>query len=83
MLVNMEYFVMTTVSIHAAKAHFSALVGAVQEKKERIIICRYGKAVAELIPFRHGKRTVLDKSLAQTKILEDPTITTTEEWEDA
>lgn len=74
---------MTTVSIHAAKAHLSALVGTVQEKNERIIISRYGKAVAELIPFRHGRRTVVDEVLAETRIIDDPVMPTTEEWEDA
>lgn len=64
---------MTTVSIHAAKAHLSSLVGTVSEGKERVIISRYGKAVAELIPYRPGRRTIVDPVLSKTKILADPT----------
>ena len=74
---------MPTVSIHAAKAHLSELVHTVQDKHERIVISRYGKAVAELIPYRQGKRTVVDPELSALKIHGDPAAPTTEEWEDA
>ena len=73
---------MTTVTIHQAKAHLSALIKEVADDNERIIISRYGKAVAELISYRHKKRTVRDKKLADMKIIGDLTAPTIEEWND-
>ena len=74
---------MTAVSIHEAKAHLSALIARVEDRHEHIIICRYGRAVAELSPIERGKRTVPDKALAKLKIHDDLTKPTIQEWEDA
>ena len=74
---------MTTVTVHEAKTHLSALIADVQDRNERIIICRYGRAVAEIIPFRKSKRTKVNNELADIKIRGDLTETTVGEWEDA
>jgi prevent-host-death family protein len=74
---------MTTVSVHEAKTHLSALMARVEDRNEHIVICRYGKAVAELVPYRKGKRTVPNRELSRIKIHGDLTKPTVEEWEDA
>ncbi len=74
---------MSTVSIHDAKAHLSALIARVSEKNERVIISRYGKAVAEIIPYQRGIRTIIDPELAQVKVKSDLTEPTVYEWENA
>ena len=74
---------MTTVSIHEAKSHFSALVAQVEDRHERVIICRYGRAVAELSPISKGKRTETDAALRNVKINDDLTRPSVEEWKDA
>ncbi len=74
---------MPTVSIHDAKAHLSALIAKVSENNERVIISRYGKAVAEIIPYQRGIRTNVDPELSQVKIKSDLTAPTADEWENA
>jgi prevent-host-death family protein len=74
---------MTTVSIHEAKSHFSALIAQVQDRHEHVIICRYGRAVAELSPISRGKRTATDATLRNVKIHDDLTSPSVEEWENA
>jgi len=74
---------MTTVSIHEAKSHLSALIAQVEDRHEHVIISRYGRAVAELSPIRRGKRTLTDAALRDIKIHDDLTHPSTEEWEDA
>ncbi len=74
---------MTTVNIHEAKAQLSALIARVEDYKERIIICRYGRAVAELVPVRRGRRTAVHKALSGIKVKGDLTEPTIAEWEDA
>ena len=71
---------MSTVSVHEAKAHLSALLAKVEDRGERIVICRYGKAVAELVPYRRGKRTTCDKTLSNIRIMGDLTDPTLGEW---
>lgn len=74
---------MTTVSIHEAKTHLSELIARVEDRNEQVIICRYGKAVAELTPYRKGKRTLVNKRLSKVRIKCDLTAPTRSEWEDA
>ena len=73
---------MPIVNIHDAKAHLSALIAKVSQDNERVIISRYGKAVAEIIPYQRSIRTNVDPELAQVKIKSDLTAPTVEEWED-
>ena len=74
---------MTTVSIHEAKTHLSALIAQVEDRHEHVVICRYGRAVAELSPISRGKRTETDAALRGVKINDDLTRSSVEEWEDA
>lgn len=72
---------METVSIHKAKAQLSGLVSAVEQQGERVVLCRYGKPVAEIVPFRERKRTLHDPSLAPIWYSGSLTAATVDEWE--
>jgi prevent-host-death family protein len=61
-----------TYSVHQAKSHFSKLLDLV-ESGEEIIILRHGKAVAQLVSPRTGKKPVLGSLRGQ--------IQWTEGWE--
>lgn len=74
---------MTTVSIHEAKTHLSTLVAAVERDGKPVVICRYGRAVAELVPLRRGQRSRLAPELRRIVFHKDPTEPTTTEWENA
>ena len=74
---------MVTVNIHEAKAKLSDLVARVQDRHEKVIICRYGRAVAEIVPYRKGKRTQVNEQLSQVEVKGDLTEPTFGEWEDA
>jgi antitoxin (DNA-binding transcriptional repressor) of toxin-antitoxin stability system len=76
---------MITINTHEAKTQLSALLTAVQERGEVVLICRNGKPVAELrqpssaVPTSRS-RLQPDPALAG-RILYDPTETATEdEW---
>ena len=76
---------MITINTHQAKTQLSALLSAVQDKGEIVLICRNGKPVAELrqpAPSTLSPRSRLlpDPALAG-RILYDPTEPATEdEW---
>ena len=72
---------MTSVSIHEAKTHLSSLITNIERQGETIIICKHGRAVAELIPIPKGHRTKVDAKLKHIKIKDDPTTSTEKEWE--
>jgi prevent-host-death family protein len=61
-----------TVNIHDAKTHFSKLLAAVEEHSEKILICRNGQPVAELVPHRRRNRTKTHPQLSRVKINYDP-----------
>ena len=76
---------MITINTHEAKTKLSALLTAVQEHGEVVLICRNGKPVAELrqpsqaSPISHSRLTP-DPVLAG-RILYDPTEPATDdEW---
>ena len=66
---------MTIVNINVAKTKLCSLVNDVEKNRERVLICRYGRPVAELVPLPRGKRTKIHPDLA-AKILADPTLPT-------
>ncbi|MBN1960646.1 MAG: type II toxin-antitoxin system prevent-host-death family antitoxin [Deltaproteobacteria bacterium] len=72
---------MTSVTVHEAKTHLSALLARI-ERGERIVICRHGKAVAVLSPLPTGSRLATSQLLSKTIINEDPTKPTIDEWLD-
>ena len=73
---------MTSVSIHEAKTHLSALIARIERMGEKVIICRHGRAVAALVPVTQGSRIKVNAKLKKIKIKEDPTVPTQREWED-
>lgn len=74
---------MSTVSIHEAKTHLSALIAEVERLGEKVTICRYGRPVAELVPIRGGRRTEVDPELSGVIVRKDLTEPTEGEWEGA
>lgn len=74
---------MVSVSIHEAKTHLSSLINNVEQLNERVIICRHGQAVAELIPIPHGNRLLVDPILKNITIKTNLIEPTVEEWENA
>ena len=47
---------METVNIHEAKTKFSALLAEIEATGEKVLICRHGKPVADLVPHRKHNR---------------------------
>jgi antitoxin (DNA-binding transcriptional repressor) of toxin-antitoxin stability system len=43
---------MKVVSIYEAKAHLSKLIASLEGSEDRIVLCRHGVPVADLIPHR-------------------------------
>ena len=41
---------MVTINLYQAKTQFSRLVAAVEKQGERIVVCRNGRPVADLVP---------------------------------
>jgi prevent-host-death family protein len=41
---------MVTINLYQAKSQFSRLVAAVEQRGERIVLCRNGLPVADLVP---------------------------------
>ena len=66
---------MITINTHEAKSKLSALLLAVEERGERVRICRNGKPVAELIPIPRALDPLQqDARLAGIQFNEDPTL---------
>lgn len=73
---------MVSVNIHEAKTHLSSILADVERNGKKVVICRHGRAVAELIPVSKGHRTRLDPKLKKIQIIENPVSSTEKEWED-
>lgn len=74
---------MKTMSIHEAKAKLSGLIQMVEETGQPVVLSRYGKPVAEIIPARKRSRTQVNPKLAKVRIQKDLTLPTTTEWDNA
>jgi prevent-host-death family protein len=70
---------MKSVNVHQAKTNLSRLLAAVEKKKERVVICRNGKPVADLIPHKRERDLTPHPILSKIEILYDPTEPATEE----
>lgn len=71
---------MISVNIREAKSKLSALLAAVEERGERIRICRNGKPIAELVPIPKARDPLQPHpELSKIVIYEDPTAPLTEE----
>lgn len=73
---------MRTVDEHEAKKHFSALLRQIEQHRERVVICRHGIPVAELVPWVKGRDPLQQHPILQQVIIhEDPSLPLTdEEW---
>ena len=75
---------MKTVNVHQAKTNFSKLLAQVEKTSERIVICRNGQPVADLMPHARASRIKADPSLSRIKIGYDPIETLSDdEWPEA
>lgn len=77
---------MKTVSIYEAKTHLSKLVAALEAGEDRVVLCRNGVPVADLV--RHDRIEALpepgDDELAGARFLDDPCAPLSEEdWPSA
>jgi prevent-host-death family protein len=63
---------MKTVNVHDAKTGFSALLAEVEKTGKRIVICRNGKPVADLVPHQRALSMAGDRKLGPIKIDYDP-----------
>jgi prevent-host-death family protein len=70
---------MKTVNVHEAKTQFSGLLAEIEERRERIVICRNGKPVADLVPHQSSISMAADKRLGKVGILYDPVEPASEE----
>ena len=61
-----------TLNIHEAKTNLSAVLSELEEKGETFVICRNGKPVAELVPYRHRNRLQYHPILSNIRIDYDP-----------
>ncbi len=63
---------MRTVNIHDAKTGLSRLLAEIEKSGKRIVICRNGEPIADLIPHAAKVSMVADKHLGAIKIKYDP-----------
>ena len=63
---------MRKVNVHEAKTGFSALLAEIERRGKRIVICRNGKPVADLVPHRTEVSMAPDKKLGAIAIKYDP-----------
>ncbi|MGC8494242.1 MAG: type II toxin-antitoxin system Phd/YefM family antitoxin [Syntrophobacteraceae bacterium] len=70
---------MRTLNIHEAKTNLSSVLAEIEEKGEAFVICRNGKPVAELVPYRHRNRLQHHPILSNIRIDYDPVENLSEE----
>ncbi|MBI9085189.1 MAG: type II toxin-antitoxin system Phd/YefM family antitoxin [Desulfobacterales bacterium] len=74
---------MQTLNIHEAKTKLSAVLMQIEKTGDSFVICRNGKPVAELIPYkqRKGGRLAYHPVMSEIRIDYDPTDPLTDdEW---
>ncbi len=64
---------MKLVSIHEAKTHLSALLAEIEESSERVVICRRGQPIADLVPHETRDRLDAHPLMREVGIEYDPT----------
>lgn len=64
---------MKTVNVHEAKTTFSALLAEIERTGSRVVICRNGKPVADLVPHVREVSMEGDETLGAFRIDYDPT----------
>lgn len=73
---------MIVVNTHEAKTRLSQLLASVEDKHEKVRICRHGKAIADIVPIADEiNHLAQHKEIMHVKILCDPTQPAAEdEW---
>jgi antitoxin (DNA-binding transcriptional repressor) of toxin-antitoxin stability system len=72
---------MQILNTHEAKTKLSAVLQTIEETGEPFLICRNGKAIAELVPYRKKDRLSPHPTLSQIRMDYDPTEDLTKsEW---
>ena len=72
---------MTQISTHEAKAKFSELLASVEQSGEPVLIFRYGRPIAKLMPVDKPRRLEPDPVLSQVEIKGDLFGDDSADWE--
>ena len=64
---------MKIVNVHDAKTRLSGLLAEIEKTGKRIVICRNGKPVADLVPHHREVSMAADKKLGAIRVNYDPT----------
>jgi prevent-host-death family protein len=64
---------MEKLNVHEAKTQLSAVLQQMEKTGKSFVICRNGKPLAELIPYREPNRLKYHPALSKIKIKYDPT----------
>ena len=59
---------MIVVNIHEAKTNLSSLLTKIEKTGEEVLICRYGKPVADLVPHKCKNRLQPHSVMSKIKI---------------
>lgn len=72
---------MERVNVHEARTHLSAMLSEVESQGKSFVVCRHGKPVARLVPYRPESRLTPHPLMSQIELRYDPTEALTEaEW---
>lgn len=72
---------MLVVNIHEAKTNLSSLLSKIEKTGEEVLICRYGKPVANLVPHKCANRLKPHPVMGKISINYNPTEPLSEdEW---
>lgn len=75
---------MKSVNVHEAKTKLSALLAEIERTGEKVVICRHGKPIADLLPHRKRNRLEPHPLMGQIRINYDPVEPLSEdEWPEA
>ena len=75
---------MKIVNVHEAKTKLSALLAEIERTGEKVLICRNGKPIADLLPHRKRNRLEPHPLMGQIRINYDPAEPLSEdEWPEA
>lgn len=70
---------MKIVNVHEAKTNLSALLAEMEETGEKVLICRHGEPIADLLPHRKRNRLEPHPQMSQIHIGYNPVETLSEE----
>ena len=63
---------MKIVDVYEAKTKLSALLAEIEESGEKVLICRHGKPVADLVPHQKRERLEPHPVMGQIRLHYDP-----------